>query len=135
MRLVSQAIKGRLSPSRARQLNEKSLGYCRDWGQQRWRKERTPPASNSPFPWGATQGDQKGKERIRDAERKHEGRGRLLSPGFLLYLNGGLCICQAYSWLLLWHLGCPEADTERRTERQVSRAGCLQVSEILIEIL
>jgi len=77
----------------------------------------------------------KGKERIRDAERKHEGRGRLLSPGFLLYLNGCLCIHQACSWLLLWHLGCPEADTEHRTERQVRRARCLQVSEILTKIL
>ena len=93
--------------------------------------EGPPP---TPISLGGNTGRSK-RERIRDAERKHEGRGRLLSLGFLLYLKGCLCIHQACSWLLLWHLGCPEADTEHRTERQVSRVGCLQVSEMLIEIL
>lgn len=36
-----------------------------------------------PIPWGwATQGDQKGKGRIRDGVKECEGRGRLLSQGF-----------------------------------------------------
>lgn len=53
------------------------------------------PASNSPFPWGATQGDQKGKkesEMQRESMKGEAGCFLRVSP---VSGNGGLCIRQA----------------------------------------
>lgn len=105
VRLVSQAIKGSLSPSRAGQLNEKSLGYCRDRGQQRWRKEREP----HPVSLGGQHREIKKGRKDSEMQRENVERDEdCFLQGFSSYpqMSPSSVTCSSF-----WHLGCPEADT------------------------